>query len=335
MPVNLWRRRARRLAVAPALVGLLALGACSTADDAAPAATPTGTCPADPVRVVVSVDQWGDLVQQLGGPCAQVTTVLASSSLDPHDYEPSPADAAAFSGADVVVVNGAHYDEWASKLAASSAPDATLVSAAQAAGIEPDDADAAHDEADGHGDDHSHEGDVNPHLWYSPTAVDATLDAVTAALEKAQPDATSVFTAQRAEVATSLEPYTALVAKLRSEATGKTYAATEGVFDLMAEAIGLVDKTPEGYRTAASHESDPSPADLLALQNLLADGGVDVLIVNTQTEGSLIDQVRAAASAGSVPVVEVTETVPDGAGSFQTWQLAQLKALAEALHVDA
>jgi zinc/manganese transport system substrate-binding protein len=32
-------------------------------------------------------------------------------------------------------------------------------------------------------------------------------------------------------------------------------------------------------------------------------------------------------------VVEVTETLPDGAGSFQDWQVAQLDALAEALGV--
>ena len=39
-----------------------------------------------------SVDQWGDIVSELGGKCANVTTVLASSAVDPHDYEPTPAD---------------------------------------------------------------------------------------------------------------------------------------------------------------------------------------------------------------------------------------------------
>jgi len=32
-----------------------------------------------------------------------------------------------------------------------------------------------------------------------------------------------------------------------------------------------------------------------------------------------------------VPVVEVTESQPSGAGSFVAWQVAQLRALAEAL----
>ena len=80
---------------------------------------------------MVSVDQWGDIVSELGGGCAKVKTLLASSSVDPHDYEPSPADAATFEGAQLVVVNGAHYDEWATKLAAGSAPDAPVVDAVE------------------------------------------------------------------------------------------------------------------------------------------------------------------------------------------------------------
>ena len=97
---------------------------------AAETAAPSGACPTTPVDVVVSVDQWGDIVSELGGDCARVKTLLASSSVDPHDYEPTPADAASFEGAQLVVVNGAHYDEWAAKLAATSAPDAPVVSAA-------------------------------------------------------------------------------------------------------------------------------------------------------------------------------------------------------------
>ena len=59
----------------------------------------------------------------------------------------------------------------------------------------------------------------------------------------------------------------------------------------------------------------------------------DVLIYNTQTEGSVPEQIRAAAESAGVPVVEVTETVAPGADSFEAWQVAQLTALAKALGV--
>ena len=91
----------------------LALAACSPAGSgSSPASTPTstGSCPTTPLDVVVSVDQWGDIVQDLGGDCATVHIVLASSSVDPHDYEPTSADAVVFDTAQLVVVNGADYD---------------------------------------------------------------------------------------------------------------------------------------------------------------------------------------------------------------------------------
>ena len=142
-------------AAAIALVAPLGLSACSSSggrDTAAPA----GDCPTAPVNVVVSVDQWGDIVQELGGDCAEVKTVLASSAVEPHEFEPSPADAATFAKAQLVVVNGAGYDPWASKFAATSAPKAPVV-----------DAGVVTETPAG----------SNPHLWYRPSAVVAGADA--------------------------------------------------------------------------------------------------------------------------------------------------------------
>ena len=86
-------------------------------------------CPTAPISVAVSVSRWGDIISTLGGDRTKVTTVPASSSVDPHDHEPSPADAKSFFHAGLVVVNGVGYDAWASKLAAATAPNASVVSA--------------------------------------------------------------------------------------------------------------------------------------------------------------------------------------------------------------
>ncbi|MCK0176862.1 metal ABC transporter solute-binding protein, Zn/Mn family [Mycolicibacterium sp. F2034L] len=308
--------------------------ACSSGGDSAPAPSATraaGDCPAAPVDVVVSVDQWGDIVSALGGSCAEVTTVLAGSAVDPHDFEPAPKDAAVFEGAGLVVVNGGHYDEWATKLAEGSAADAPLIDAVAVAGGSDHAGDHADSHSDDHADGHAHEG--NPHVWYSPAAVTAVADAVTAELRILAPAAAGYFDEQRAAFARSLQPYDRLIASIKADAPNKTYAATESVFDDMAAAVGLTDRTPAGFRTAAANESDPSPADLDAFLRLLGDKGVDVLIYNVQTEGSVPQQIRAAAEQAGVPVVEVTETVAPGATSFEGWQVDQLTALAEALGV--
>ncbi|KAA0085274.1 ABC transporter substrate-binding protein [Mycolicibacterium sp. P9-64] len=302
-----------------ALAVPVGLVACSSSDSgttsgasSTTAAASGGACPTTPVNVVVSVDQWGDIASALGGECAKVTTVLASSSVDPHDFEPSPADAATFANAQLIVVNGVDYDPWASKFAATSAPNAPVVDAGvvtkTAAGS-------------------------NPHLWYSPPAVNAVADAITAELDKLAPDAKSYFADQRTAFTTSQAPYDKAISAIKAGASGKTYAATETVFDYMAAAVGLVDKTPPGYQNASANETDPSPGDLDAFRRALADHQVNVLIYNTQTEGSVPQQIRSAAEAAGVPVVDVTETVPPGTTSFETWQVAQLNALAKALGV--
>jgi len=103
----------------------------------------------------------------------------------------------------------------------------------------------------------------------------------------------------------------------------------------MAAAVGLTDRTPPGYQVASSNETDPSPADFDAFLTLLENRGVDVLIYNVQTEGSVPQQLRAAAESAGVPVVEVTETVAPGADSFEAWQVDQLTALAKALGVES
>jgi zinc/manganese transport system substrate-binding protein len=302
------RYRLHRASVAAGVALALAGTGCSSSHTSATAAN----CPTAPVAVVVSVDQWGDIVSELGGACANVKTALASSSVDPHDYEPSPADAADFMGAKLIVINGAAYDSWASKLAASSAAGAHVVSAAEVMKT-PDGA--------------------NPHLWYMPSAVTAVADAVTAELRKLDPRAAEYFGQRRAQFTTTMAPYTSLINKIKSGAAGKSYAATESIFDYQAQALGLVNKTPAGYQRASANESDPSPGDIDAFRTLLAGRQVDVLIYNSQTQGSIPEQIHSAAAQAGVPVVNVTETVPPGLTSFESWQDTQLTALGKALGV--
>lgn len=301
----------RAAATALLLATPFALAACGS--DEAQQAESAGNCVTTPVNVVVSVDQWGDIVSALGGDCAKVTTVLAGSSVDPHDFEPSPADAAKFQDAQLVVVNGGHYDEWAGKLAQSTAPNAVVISAVSATG----------------------EPSTNPHAWYNPAAVTGVADAVSEELAQLAPEARDYFTQRRTEFTTSMQPYQQLITDIKAKADGKRYAATEAVFDDMAAAVGLVNQTPAGYQAASSNETDPSPADLDAFLRLLADHGADVLIFNTQTEGSLPDQIRDAAESAGIPVVDVTETVPPGQDSFEAWQVDQLTALAKALGIQS
>ncbi|MGY2082916.1 metal ABC transporter solute-binding protein, Zn/Mn family [Blastococcus sp. SYSU DS0539] len=338
------RHRSRSAALALAGAATLLLTACGGGDASGPT-TSSGNaevCPGEVVDVVVSVGQWGDVVEFLGGDCASVTTVISSTAVDPHDFEATAGDIAAFQEAELVVLNGADYDHWAEDAAAGVDPAPAVLELADAVGL----AEGGHDEAEGgHAEEHGHaeedgghaeeeghgHGGVDPHLWYSPEHVQLAAAAVTTELSELSPDAADHFAERAAAWEEQLAPYLAEIESLRAAADGRTYAATESVFDYMAEAVGLTDATPEGYRESASNGAEPAPGDLAEFEAALSAGEVDVLVYNTQTEGGVPTQLRAAAEDGGVPVVEVTESVPDDESSFLDWQLAQLRALSEAL----
>ena len=306
--------RARRTAALAALAALT-LSACATGGGGTGPAVSSGdpaACPGQVVDVAVSVSQWGDLVRTLGGACATVTTIISSGAVDPHDFEPGTAALAALSSADLVVLNGAGYDRWAADAVATLDTGPVVVSAAEVAGVPDQGAD--------------------PHLWYSPDVVREMSTAVHSALSRlAGRTATDYLTRQAAAWTADLRPYQEAVDALSAAASGRTFAATEPVFDRMAAALGLTDVTPEGYRRASSNDSDPAPASLTAFESALTDGRVDVLLYNRQTSGTVPEQLRSTAEGAGVPVVEVSESPTEPGGSFVPWQVGQLRELAKAL----
>ena len=126
------------------------------------------------------------------------------------------------------------------------------------------------------------------------------------------------------------KPYDSEIATVKAKAIGKTYGATESVFDYMAAVVGLANRTPQGYQNAAANESEPAPADLNDFQSVAQDGRIDVLVYNTQTEGAGPRQIRGVATKANVPIVEVTETVKPGTKGFVDWQVGQLQQLDKA-----
>jgi zinc/manganese transport system substrate-binding protein len=152
-------------------------------------------------------------------------------------------------------------------------------------------------------------------------------EVITEQLIAASPKAGPYFADRARAWDTELQPYREAVEALRAAAGGRTYAATETVFDRMAAAVGLTDLTPEGYRRAVSNEGEPPPGDLTEFAALLSGGEVDVLIVNTQTESELAAQLMSGAKEGGVSFCSVTESPPEAGGSFVAWQVAQLQEL--------
>ncbi|MFZ1362468.1 MAG: zinc ABC transporter substrate-binding protein [Candidatus Nanopelagicales bacterium] len=307
------KKRSRFVVTAAAIAaaGALTLTACGSNNSSEPAANDTANCPTTPINVVVTTNVWGSITDQLAGSCAKVATIITSPSSDPHDFEPTSQTSDTFANADLAIINGLGYDEWANKILNSLGSNAPqTINLGQDVGLKVGD---------------------NPHIWYSPTYVQESAKNITKGLKGKNESAASYFDDQAKSFDTAIKPYLDEVNTIKSQHAGTKISATESVFDYMAEATGLDLITPAAFMNAIANDSDPSTQAVQEFRNQLNAKEPKAFIFNTQTDGGLPTQLKALAEKNNIPIVNVTETLTPEGATFQQWQLTQLQALNKAL----
>ena len=123
------------LVASAGLIALLAT-ACGQADtaqtsSAASDQVATSTTAGGPLKVVATTTQVADFARNIGGDKVTVTQIL-KPNVDPHDYEPSPADIQAIADADVVVEERRRaWRSGSTRRSSSAGFDGTVVDASQ------------------------------------------------------------------------------------------------------------------------------------------------------------------------------------------------------------
>ncbi|MDW8485611.1 metal ABC transporter solute-binding protein, Zn/Mn family [Bifidobacterium thermophilum] len=297
-------RRIARAAACIAAAGLVAaMGACGSRESAGTASSnASGT-----LNVVASINQWGSVASEIGGSRVTVTSIINSTAVEAHDYEPTSADIAAISKADVIIVNGAGYDSWATKAASSTK--AQVVNAAESGG--------------------KHDGD-NPHVWFSAAVRTAAAKAIATAYQHSDAVHAEEYTKQLKAWQDKEKTLESAIAETKQRLDGKKYAATESVAAYLADDMGLTDATPAGYAQAVANESEPASGDVTAFSKLLQAGSVALLVVNTQESNATTKQLTTAAGQGGVRVVELTEQMPKQYSTLTDWMTALVASFATA-----
>ena len=116
---------------------------------------------AEGLDVVASFSIIGDLAKNVGGDRIKLTTIVGPDG-DAHVYEPSPADATAMAKADVVLVNGLHFEGFLQRLVESSGTKASVVELTK--GVTPIAFKPEFAEEDEGGESH---GNIDPHAFQS------------------------------------------------------------------------------------------------------------------------------------------------------------------------
>ena len=264
------------------------------------------------LQVVAAENFWGSIAQQLGGQHVAVTSIVTNPASDPHDYEPTSADARTMAGARVAIVNGIGYDAWATKLLdANPTSGRATVDVGDLLGLKAGD---------------------NPHQWYSPPSVQRVIDRITAGYEKADPMHSAYYEQRRRLFETkSLARYRQLIAQIRKRYAGTPVGASESIFAAMGPALGLRLLTPTGFLNAISEGTEPTPADKTEVDRQIARRRIKVWVYNSQNATPDVRRLNGAARAAGIPIATVTETLTPAGASFEAWQARELTGLEAAL----
>jgi zinc/manganese transport system substrate-binding protein len=264
------------------------------------------------IQVVAAENFWGSIAAQLGGDRAHVTSVITSPATDPHDYEPTAADARTLAGAKLVIVNGIGYDPWADKLLAANPVKGRIeLKVGDLVGVK----------AGG-----------NPHRWYSPGDVQKMIAATVRDFKQLDPKHAAYFKQQESRFEThGLAQYKGLIATIKRKYHGVKVGASESIFALMAPSLGLDLVTPPSFLKAISEGTEPTAADKTTVDRQVAKKEIKVWVFNSQNSTPDVQRITDAARKQGIPVTTITETLVPASASFQQWQSRQLQALAAAL----
>ena len=251
---------------------------------------PAAKAQADQLQVVASFSILKDMVEQVAGEAATVTSLVGPDG-DMHFFTPSPADARTVKSADLLVVNGLEFEGWIDRLIDASGFEGTMVVASDGIDVlvnEEED----HEDHEDHDDHAEHEhGEFDPHAWQSLSRAAVYVDNITAALSEAHPEAIASFSANAAAYRAQIM---ALDAALKADFATidehcTTVVTSHDAFTYFGADYGVTFVAPAGLSTA----SEASAGDVAAIIKQIRDGGVSAAFVENITDNRLIDQIAS------------------------------------------
>lgn len=245
------------------------------------------------LKVVASFSIIGDFAKNVGGDRIELTTLVGPDG-DAHVYEPKPDDAVAMSKADVVLVNGLHFEGFLSRLVEASATKAAVVELTK--GITPLEFKpeyAEEEEGEGHdaaeaGHDH---GNIDPHAFQSISNAKIYVANIVDAFCAADAAGCDIY---KANAKTYTDKLTATETMVKDGIASippekRVVITSHDAFGYFEHAYGLTFRAPQGIST----ESEASAADVAKLVNQIRDDKAAAIFVENITNGRLAEQIAS------------------------------------------
>ncbi|WP_064686225.1 metal ABC transporter solute-binding protein, Zn/Mn family [Rhizobium bangladeshense] len=262
----------------------------------------TAPASAETLKVVASFTVLADVVKQVGGDHVHVTSLVGPNG-DPHEFEPSPADAKNLKAAEVTFVSGEGLEGWMDRLITASGYKGKPVTVSE--GIS-----TRTMEEDG-------KTITDPHVWNSPVNVKVWVANIEKALSSADPADAAAFKA-------NAEKYTQKLDELNAYAHSKFDTIAEDRRKVLTshDAFGYFGReykvsflAPLGLST----ESEASAADVAKLIEQIRSEHVKAYFFENSNDPRLVKQVAKA--TGAEPGGELyVESLSDAQGPAPTYE---------------
>ena len=304
-------RRSRLLAAVVALP-VLASSACtaSPGDD--------GT-----IRALASFYPLQMVTAEVGGDRVEVGS-LTPPGAEPHDVELSPAQVAELGAADLVVYQSG-FQPSVDDAVVQTAPEHVVDAAARAdlestAAHEDEDADDEHPD-----DEHDHEG-VDPHFWLDPTRLAAVAGSVADTLSEIDHDGAATYQANADALVDRLTDLDEEYARGLATCERRVVVTSHEAFGYLADRYDLEQVGISGI----DPESEPSPARLREIGDVVRDEGVTTIFFETLASPK-VAQTLAGDLGVETAVLDPIEGVTDDSQDYFSIAEANLEALRVAL----
>ena len=258
-------------------------------------------------QIVTTHTVLADLVSAVGGDRVEVKCLLPIN-LDPHSYEPKPADVRLLAHADLIVINGLGLEPWAEKIIANSGFRGQVVTATAQLRRLLSSSGQAETELT-HPAEH-----YDPHAWHNPRNVQRYVVVIRDALIRSFPSEADFFRLKATQYEAQLEAADVYAqqqfAALPSES--RKLVTSHDSLRYLADAYGLTIVPVAGTRP----DQEPSARQLSELIQFIRKQHVRAVFFEATTSPKLVELVAQEAGVSVVGQLYTDSLgLPDSTGA--------------------
>lgn len=245
------------------------------------------------LKVVATFSILGDWIANVAADKVELKVLVGAGS-DSHTYEPTPADSAALSDADLIFEIGAEFEPWLEALIESSGTKAKRVVLTEGFELLPFEGEHEHDE------DMHHGGEGDPHVWHDVSLVIQMVERIRDALIEADSANAEAYTLNAAQYIAALGLLDAeiLIAVDEIPEARRVLITTHETFAYFGARYGFEVDSALGVTTEAA---DPSAGEIAELIERVKAAGVPAIFADNVTNPRLMEQIAREAGVKLAP----------------------------------